>query len=85
MTGRILTWDPPRVFEHEWHIDPHPQLPDGEFDSVIHWELVEDAGSTLLTVTQRRLIKGTALGFATGMHAFLDRLATYLDHKVLPN
>ena len=19
MTGRILVWDPPRVFEHEWH------------------------------------------------------------------
>ena len=24
-TGRILVWDPPRVFEHEWHTAPHPQ------------------------------------------------------------
>jgi uncharacterized protein YndB with AHSA1/START domain len=64
-TGRILTWDPPRVFEHEWHIDPHPQLPDGEFESVIRWELVEgEHSSTLLTVTPKRLTKGTALGFA---------------------
>src|SRR3712207_7800087 len=31
-TGRILVWDPPRVFEHEWHTAPHPQLPDGESD-----------------------------------------------------
>jgi uncharacterized protein YndB with AHSA1/START domain len=84
-TGRILIWDPPHVFEHEWHIDPHPQLPDGEFESIIRWELIEDAGSTLLTVTQRRLTKGTALDFAPGMHAFLDRLAAHLDHKVLPN
>ena len=84
-TGRILTWDPPCVFEYEWHIDPHPQLPKGESESMIRWELIEDAGTTLLTVTQRRLTMGTALGFAPGMHAFLDRLAAHLDHKVLPN
>lgn len=84
-TGRILTWDPPHVFEHEWHIEPHPQLPHGEFDSVIRWELVEDAGFTLLTVTHRCLTKETALGFAPGMHAFLDRLVAHLDQKVLPN
>jgi uncharacterized protein YndB with AHSA1/START domain len=84
-TGRILTWDPPHVFEHEWHIEPHPRLPNGEFHSVIRWELVEDAGSTLLTVAHRRLTKDTALDFAPGVHAFLDRLAAHLDHKVLPD
>jgi hypothetical protein len=25
-TGRILVWDPLRVFEHEWHIAPNPSL-----------------------------------------------------------
>ena len=24
-TGRILASNPPRIFEHDWHIDPHPQ------------------------------------------------------------
>lgn len=24
-TGRILVWDPPHIFEHEWHIAPHPK------------------------------------------------------------
>lgn len=85
-TGRILVWDPPRVFEHEWHMAPHPNLPEGgEPESVIRWELVQDAGSTLLTVTHRRLSKNTALGFAPGMHAYLDRLAARLARAQLPD
>jgi uncharacterized protein YndB with AHSA1/START domain len=85
-TGRILVWDPPRVFEHEWHTAPHPQLPDGEVEAVIKWELVRDGdSSTILTLTFSRLTKPTALGFAPGMHAFLDRLAAQLDHRALPD
>jgi uncharacterized protein YndB with AHSA1/START domain len=84
-TGRILVWDPPRIFEHEWHIASHPHIPGGEPESVIRWELVQDAaGSTLLTVTHRHLTKSTALGFAPGMHAFLERLAAHLDREALP-
>ncbi len=85
-TGRILIWNPPRVFEHEWHIDPHPQLPNGEAESVICWELVQDAaGNTVLTVTHRRLTKANGLRFAPGWHAFLDRLAAQLSGEELPN
>ena len=85
-TGRILVWDPPRVFEHEWRTAPHPQLPNGEPEAVIHWELARDGDSnTLLTVTFSRLTKSTALEFAPGIHAFLDRLAAQLDHRVLPD
>ena len=85
-TGRILVWDPPRVFEHEWHTAPHPQLPDGEAEAVIRWELVRDGKSiTILTLTFSRLMKSTALRFASGMHAFLDRLAAQLDQRVLPD
>lgn len=86
-TGRILVWDPPRVFEHEWRIASHPHLPNGEAESVIRWELVQDAaGATLLTVTHSRLTKATGLGFAPGMHAFLDRLAAHLQgEKKLPD
>jgi uncharacterized protein YndB with AHSA1/START domain len=85
-TGRILLWDPPRVFEHESHTAPHPQLPYGEVDTVIRWELVRDGDSaTILTLTFSRLTKPTALDFAPGMHAFLDRLAAQLDNRALPD
>ena len=85
-TGRILVWDPPRVFEHEWHIAPHTQLPKGEAEAVIRWELVRDGdSSTILSLTFSRLTKPTALGFASGMHAFLERLAAQLDHRALPD
>ncbi|HVX01947.1 MAG TPA: SRPBCC family protein [Nitrososphaera sp.] len=86
-TGRILVWDPPRAFEHEWHIASHPpELPKGEPDAVIRWELVREGDSnTILIVTFSRLTKPTALGFAPGMHAFLDRLAASLNQEALPN
>lgn len=85
-TGRILIWDPPRVFEHEWHTAPHPQLPNGEAEAVIRWELVRDGESTtILTMTFSRLTKPTALGFAPGMHAFLDRLEAHLKGDPLPD
>jgi uncharacterized protein YndB with AHSA1/START domain len=83
-TGLILTWDPPHIFEHEWHIDPNSDLPAGEPDSVIRWELVQEDTYTLLNVTFSRLTKNTALGFAPGTHVFLDRLEAYLNHEVLP-
>lgn len=39
-TGRILVWDPPHIFEHEWHIAPHPsKMPKGEPDTFIRREL----------------------------------------------
>src|ERR671923_382656 len=84
--GRILVWDPPSVVEHEWHIAPNPQVPRGEPDAVIRWELVRDRDSkTILISTFRGLTKHTAFRFGPGQHAYLDRLAAHLDHKVLPD
>lgn len=83
-TGRILTWDPPRVLEYEWKADPRQELPEGE-DSVVRWELSPSGVSTLLKLTHRRLTRRTAFGFAPGTHAFLDRLAAHLDQKPLPD
>lgn len=54
-TGRIITWDPPRVFDLEFLMEPHPKLPNGESESSIRWELVRDADDTILTVTHLRL------------------------------
>ena len=82
--GRILTWDPPRVFEHEWKVEPRAELPSGE-DAVIRWELRRDGEGTILHLEHRSLNRQTALGFAPGTHAFLDRLAARLDQQPLPN
>ena len=76
-------WDPPRLFEHEWKVAPRPELPSGE-DSIVRWELARDGHETLMTFTFRRLTRGTAMGFAPGMHAFLDRLEAQLDGKSVP-
>ncbi len=83
-TGRILVWDPPRVFEHEWHITPNPSLPNGEPEAVIRWELVQDGDSnTRLIVTLSRLTKSTSVRFAPGTHAYLDRLEAHLNGEVV--
>jgi uncharacterized protein YndB with AHSA1/START domain len=85
--GRIMTWDPLRVFEHEWHIAPNPSLPGGEPEAVISWELKRDGDSdnTLLTLTYSRLTKSTSLRFAPGTHAYLDRLEASLNNEALPD
>lgn len=85
VTGKILSWDPPRVFEHEWHVEPRPELPQGE-RATIRWDLSAAAGGgTLLRLTHRRLTKGTALGFAPGTHVLLDRLDAMLGGAKMPD
>jgi len=84
VTGRVLTWDPPRVFEHEWKVAPRPELPAGE-DAVIRWELRPEGEGTLLHLEHRRLNRQTAFGFAPGTHAYMDRLEAHLRNATLPN
>lgn len=83
VTGRILTWNPPKVFEHEWKVAPRQELPTGE-DAVIRWELKRDGDGTILHLEHRKLNRATALGFAPGIHAFMDRLEAHLDGAPLP-
>jgi uncharacterized protein YndB with AHSA1/START domain len=83
-TGRILVWQPPRVYEYEWNAEPRAELPTGE-RSIVRWELEPKGAGTLLKLTHRRLTKGTARGFAPGTHAYLDRLAAQLDGMPLPD
>ena len=84
VTGRILTWDPPNVFEHEWRVEPRAELPSGE-DAIIRWELRRDGDGTILHLEHRSLNRQTALGFAPGTHAFMDRLESQLKKQPLPN
>ena len=86
VTGNILVYDLHRVFEHEWHVSPNQMFPHGEPESIIRWELKQDDDSnTLLTVTHSRLTKSTALRFAPGWHAYLDRLEAILNNQVPPD
>lgn len=78
MTGRIMVWDPPHVFEHEWNqaiVEP----------GVVRYELTPDGDGTLLTFTHRGLGTPNANGFRPGTQAFLDRLQAHLDGRPLPN
>jgi uncharacterized protein YndB with AHSA1/START domain len=84
-TGRILEWNPPYVFEHEMRVDPHPQLPKGDAESVVRWQLVRDGNDTIVTATHSRLAKDSSLRFAIGWHSFLDRLAAQLNGENLPD
>ncbi|TFV60658.1 SRPBCC family protein [Mycobacterium sp. PS03-16] len=78
MTGRILVWDPPHVFEHEWR---QPIVEDG----VVRYELRADGDGTVLRFTHRGLGIRNATGFFAGTHAFLDRLEAYLGGHDLPD
>lgn len=77
MTGRILAWEPPHVFEHEWN----QRIVEA---SVVRYELTEDGEGTLLTFTHRGLSERNAQGFLPGTHAFFDRLAAHLGEQPLP-
>src|SRR6266571_1166349 len=78
VTGKILTWQPPTVFEHEWNVEPRKELPKGE-KSIVRWDLTPDGDDTILRITHKRLTRPTAIGFTSGIHAFLDRLEDELD------
>lgn len=77
MTGRILVWDPPKVFEHEWRQDIVE-------DGVVRYELAVDGGGTVLTFTHRGLSVRSAKGFLPGWHAFLDRMRAHLAGEPIP-
>ena len=83
-TGRILAWEPPRLLEYEWNVEPVPEMPRGEH-AIFRYELTLHEDSTHLLVTYRRITKRTAPGFLPGLHAFLDRLEAQLDGGALPD
>jgi uncharacterized protein YndB with AHSA1/START domain len=82
-TGRVLEWNPPRVYEYEWIVDPGPALPHGE-NSIVRWELSSLNEGTLLVLTHRKLTRRTAEVFARGFEALLDRLSAHMDGTPLP-
>ncbi len=84
--GAILAWEPPRLLEYEWNVEPVPEMPRGE-RAIFRFELAsdDDGRATHLAVTYRRITAQTARGFLPGLHAFLDRLQAQLDATPLPD
>lgn len=78
MTGRILVWDPPHVFAHEWL---QPIVEPG----VVRYELSSDGKGTVLRFTHSGLGVPNAQGFRPGTQAFLDRLTAHLAGDRPPN
>ena len=86
-SGNILTWQPNKTLEHEWHIAPNPSLPQGESHSIIRWDLEQDGDSdTLLTLTHSYLSKLISLYVLplVGMHTWTV-LKLDLDNTELPD
>jgi uncharacterized protein YndB with AHSA1/START domain len=84
VTGNILVWDPPHVFEHEWNVEPGAGFPKGE-KATIRWEIHRDGEASVLKMIHRNLTRRTALNFSSGAHAFLDRLEASLDVSSMPD
>jgi uncharacterized protein YndB with AHSA1/START domain len=78
MTGAVLVWDPPHVFEHEWK-----QKLIG--DTVVRYELRRDGEGTVLKLVHRGFRPKDAAGYAPGEHAYLDRLEAALANEVVPD
>ncbi|MFN8639404.1 MAG: SRPBCC family protein [Dehalococcoidia bacterium] len=77
IAGRVLTWEPPHVFEHEW-VQPGLDV------SVVRYELERAGAGTILRLTHRRTVGSVAVGGRAGWHAYLDRLAAHLDGRRVP-
>lgn len=86
VTGKVLVYERYSVFEYEWFIAPNQMFPNGEPKSVIRWEIKQnDDLDSILIVTHSYLTKSTALAFAPGWHAYLDRLEAVLANRLPPD
>jgi uncharacterized protein YndB with AHSA1/START domain len=84
VTGKVLAWDPPRMYAHEWKVAPSALMPQGE-DAICRYELIPQGSHTLLKITYERLTQQTSRGFAPGTHVLLDRMEAQLDKTPLPD
>lgn len=80
VTGRILAWDPPRLFEHEFRLAPCKAAPAGE-DAIMRYEIEPDGDGCLLTATLTRMTPASVRLFSGGMPKGLELLEAYLDAK----
>ncbi len=77
VTGRVLTWEPPHVFEYE-------SRQEVSGTTAVRYELRAVEGGVALILTHRRLDPEAAGGFAPGWGAYLDRLEAHVAGAPLP-
>lgn len=80
LIGKILTWDPPHVFEHERNADPGGWIIAAE-RSIIRWELIPREGGTLFRLVHRLLTPTLAIKIAPATHVLLDRIEDELVER----
>lgn len=89
VTGKVLQWIPPRLFEHEWKIAPARGLPDGE-NTIVRWELDRKGDGTQLRLSHLNYSEKTVSGAVRWLdpisaeHAYLDRMEAYMDSRDMP-
>jgi uncharacterized protein YndB with AHSA1/START domain len=79
--GRILVWQPPHRFEHEFHLVTSGGTKDA---GVVGYDLQPEGGGTRLTMTFRSLTPPLARLFERGHGATFDRLEAVLDGRPVP-
>jgi uncharacterized protein YndB with AHSA1/START domain len=75
--GSIVELNPPRLLTWTWPDPAHP-------DSVVRWELFDEAAGCRLVLTQTRLRAPELVGVATGWHTHLEGLAGAADGARTP-
>lgn len=73
MTGRILTWQPPRLLEYSWEIGQGDQP-----DCLVRWELTPAGDGTDLVLSHLNMGAPVMTQRLAGWHTFLERLDSRL-------
>src|SRR5215469_3279676 len=73
--GQTTVYDPPHVLEYTWNEEDASVGPVA--DSVLRWELAQEANRVRLTLTHTRLPDVEVVAHCAGWHAFLERLLAF--------
>jgi uncharacterized protein YndB with AHSA1/START domain len=75
MPGRVIKWDPPKLFEHTFGDDAN---------GVVRWELIPDGDGCLLKLSHTVYSTAEMANFLSGWHTHLDLLSDLLDGQPRP-
>ncbi len=78
-TGRVTAFEPPHLLEYTWNELEKSRGP--IVNSLVRWELSENANGVRLTLTHSRLSEIEVRFHSAGWHAFLHRLSAFVDGR----
>lgn len=82
--GRVVAWEPPRLFEYEVEVPAGPKDGLPAERNLVRWEVSPAEGGSLLVLTQRRLSRQWADVGKVGLPYFVLRLEALLDGRPAP-